>query len=68
MKNELDIFLEINVNDLLNDSSNNEYLKSQIDKKSNINNLRKNVRKNYGKNSYFNKRMRTNQSLKKRTL
>jgi len=67
MKNELDIFLEIDVNDLLNDS-NNEYLKSQIDKKSNINNLRKNVRKNYGKNSYFNKRMRTNQSLKKRTL
>ena len=67
MKNELDIFLEIDVNDLLNDS-NNEYLKSQIDKKSNINNLRKKVRKNYGKNSYFNKRMRTNQSLKKRKL
>ena len=67
MKNELDIFLEIDMNDLLNDS-NNEYLKSQIDKKSNINNLRKKVRKNYGKNSYFNKRMRTNQSLKKRTL
>ena len=67
MKNELDIFLEIDVNDLLNDS-NNEYLKSQIDKKSNINNLRKKVRKNYGKNSYFNKRIRTNQSLKKRTL
>ena len=67
MKNELDIFLEIDVNDLLNDT-NNEYLKSQIDKKSNINNLRKKVRKNYGKNSYFNKRMRTNQSLKKRKL
>jgi hypothetical protein len=57
MKDEFGIFLEIDVNDLLNDSSNNEYLKSQIDKKSNINNLRKNVRKNYGKNSYFNKRM-----------
>ena len=65
MKNELNIFFEININDLLNDV-NNEDIKSHTDKKSNINNLRKNVRKNYGKNTYFNKRMKTNQSLKKR--
>ena len=64
MKNELDIFLEINVNELLKDVNSNKDINLHLHKKSNVDYLSKKVSNNYGRNSYFRKRFKTNKFLK----
>lgn len=64
MKDEFGLFLEINVNDLLKDENINEDINLHLHKKSNVDNLSKKVRKNYGRNSYFSKRFKTNKFFK----